>query len=145
MSNNARATHLRLGNVVYRKILPDTTMNPCLITPGLLDLILLDNAYSDANNNDHTTSRCFYVVTTGEWLVKLGFKKLPKHKNGDEVYMYRNIKSNQPVCMVYCIDGVCYARIKNKSYHFTYIHELQNLYMVLTGHEIIFPIINLIK
>jgi len=73
------------------------------------------------------------IPLTEEWLIKIGFAKI-NHINGYSFYSLSKSKINK------CHIDIYDSKTQYMGYsvkHCKYLHELQNLYFVLTGLELI--------
>lgn len=77
----------------------------------------------------------FGIPITEEWLLKFGFEGLKKwNKKGNDNFRYIACYPNKNE--VWAIDWEDYAYICI-SHNIKHVHQLQNLYLALTGEELI--------
>jgi len=74
---------------------------------------------------EYKQDELFRIPLTEEWLVRFGFKYNP----------FSLLYEKESVWGEFC-DGFCII-INNTEYIITTVHQLQNLYFVLTGEELI--------
>ena len=139
-----KANELRIGNLVKinNELLPETE-NEIYKVYGVnakFDLSFPDS--SGVVSLNHTKSIRIYsqfdefinpIPLTEEWLLKFGFEKLTDKKNGFNSNSYTYTKG---------ISFIVHLNDKLLSVNFwqgnekKYVHELQNLFFVLTGEEL---------
>jgi len=108
-----KASDLRIGNLVYfetdrgKILLPVETIRKDKISSGF------EVSYYD----DEKTS---YIPLTEEWLLKFGFK----------------INGNTMKINILGINGSFFFEHELGISQISYVHQLQNLYWILTGEEL---------
>ena len=86
-------------------------------------------AKSDGAYNDPPIEEMFKPIPlTEEWLLKFGFKQF-----GDNSCKIKTLHGN---IYVDYFRNVCYPGNNFSIHKFKYVHQLQNLYLALTGNEL---------
>lgn len=119
-----KPTELRIGNLVYHKD------NPLPQKVDGLDLYKIQSEYiSEYSMPDYFKP----IPITEEWLLNLGLRKHILSGKDDAVYYINH--EGKTVLGYWLIDGaVNIGEFIPKN--IKYVHELQNLYFVLTGVEL---------
>jgi hypothetical protein len=128
-----KTNELRIGNLVNYNNLANSVRG---IDETYIELF--DNTYAYIDNIEP-------IPLTGDWLEKFGFKSIDKQSN--LFYSSKLIRITLPTSR--CTSGVCYVSVRgckvfnNENYFraginlkIKYVHQLQNLYFVLTGKEL---------
>lgn len=133
------ANQLRVGNYLYYHIKDD------LDERKEWDEINAVDAEDILAISDGRGEYLIPIPLTGDWLEKFGFKSIDKQSN--LFYSSKLIRITLPTSR--CTSGVCYVSVRgckvfnNENYFraginlkIKYVHQLQNLYFVLTGKEL---------
>ena len=131
-----QANELRLGNLVNRKFLNpspkglQTCFTECKIVSIGIERIIYE--CKDKSLNKVKFDIISPIPITEEWLLKFGFEWSIQH----QAHYLKGFDYVIDVC-----DGFCrvikYRRNGENLIDVKYLHELQNLYFVLTGKELI--------
>jgi ribosomal protein S28E/S33 len=129
-----QATELRIGNLfngmgmiqTVFEIL-DNTDHGRIIQKGYENLILCKE-----NGNQYKPIEISGISLTEEWLIDFGFKKF-KHIKYYPWKTHMQGKLSRVKIRVLDDGRCCAARIG----HIQYVHQLQNLYFVFTGEELV--------
>jgi hypothetical protein len=128
---------LRVGNIVRHNVKDDESETG-FCEPNEAEINIHDMNYFLIT--DYEIKKIEPVKLTDEWLERAGFEMLPewtdKKKDGAIAYLdlgYLNISKNM-------LGGItlCDNQGLSTGVHIEYVHQLQNLYFVLTGTELIF-------
>jgi hypothetical protein len=126
-ASELRASELRVGNI--------TTLG----VVSLIDQDVFRVVDSEGDSFKNTWAEIKPIPLTEEWLLKLGFKQC-----GYEMLSWKH----ETLLPSFDLDGINWADFDEPDYQFLnykvadeilridYVHQLQNLYFVLTGEEL---------
>lgn len=129
------ANELRIGNYInkfgidYICDMPVSDRDDIEIVSVTIDVL------KDIDNYDGTTDYPYYeeIPLTEEWLLKFGFEKGNEQTDYFSKTKYNLITKDSLTFYFY----PAWKGIENKNFkHIKYVHQLQNLYFVLTGIEL---------
>ncbi len=124
-----KATDLRIGNLYYYRVVDQLDKRKEWFEVSKIDYDdLRVIAIKDEMNQDYQP-----IPLNEEWLVKLGFT-IKNKPNGDIKYFYKDFRYSL-ICKVN-YDGYLFCDDDIVLRDLDYIHELQNIYFVLTGTEL---------
>ena len=116
-----KATELRIGNYV----------NSRRYNTVKVDAIMFDVLFMEGIDEPESLIDISPIPLTEEWLVKLGFES-----EGNMWYTTNNISYNTEDNRVVREQPGILGTIYNAITRVSYVHQLQNLYFVLTGKEL---------
>ena len=107
-----KANELRIGNIVLNPL----TGEPCKITA--MDISDIENGYKTREG----------IILSPEILEKYGFIK--------EIDNFYRLNNSSMIEILFADKGILVASQSVCLNHVKYIHQLQNLYVALTGEEL---------
>jgi hypothetical protein len=118
-----KATELRIGNWVDQP------------NEGVAKVTSILNNLQIRTETGYVDKYCKSIPLTEEWLLKFGFFRHHYDYANDVIYIKNVVDNTEFEWGVYPFE-LGSGFIMNKSKNLKYVHQLQNLYFVLTGQEL---------